>query len=50
MRLEELPKIYRPETLSLMDRALEPDGPQPELLARTLRKLLAAEPPERSEP
>ena len=23
MRLEELPKIYRPETLSLMDRALE---------------------------
>ena len=34
----------------LMDRALEPDGPQPELLARTLRKLLAAEPPERSEP
>ena len=28
----------------LMDRALEPDGPQPELLARTLRKLLAPEP------
>jgi hypothetical protein len=23
MRLEELPNIYRPETLSLMDRALE---------------------------
>jgi hypothetical protein len=23
MRLEELPKIYGPETLSLMDRALE---------------------------
>ena len=23
MRLEELPKIYRPETLSLIDRALE---------------------------
>lgn len=23
MRLDELPKMYRPETLSLMDRALE---------------------------
>ncbi len=29
----------------LMDRALDPDGDQPALLARTLRKLLASEPP-----
>ncbi len=29
----------------LMDRALDPEGDQPALLARTLRRLLASEPP-----